>query len=158
STQGISLRDIAPSGAGRSLVLLDGVPMNDPFGGWVIWTQLPFEDVGGAQIIRGAGAGPYGAGALTGTLLLSERDASQGLADIEGGTLDSVRGGASHGENIGGVDLFASLAGERSNGWIPVQEPDRGAADNHVWFDGGEASLREQTQIGDVLESARLSY
>jgi hypothetical protein len=41
TTQGLSLRSIAPSGAGRALVTLDGVPQNDPFGGWVIWTQLP---------------------------------------------------------------------------------------------------------------------
>ncbi|MBW8302416.1 MAG: Plug domain-containing protein, partial [Brevundimonas sp.] len=41
TTQGISLRAIAPSGAGRTLVTLDGVPLNDPFGGWVIWSQVP---------------------------------------------------------------------------------------------------------------------
>src|SRR6185437_11534601 len=66
TTQGVSLRSIAPSGAGRALVTLDGVPQNDPFGGWVIWSSLPPEDIGGAEIVRGAGAGPYGAGALTG--------------------------------------------------------------------------------------------
>ncbi|MDP3369290.1 MAG: Plug domain-containing protein, partial [Brevundimonas sp.] len=43
TTQGISLRAIAPSGAGRTLVTLDGVPLNDPFGGWVIWSQVPTE-------------------------------------------------------------------------------------------------------------------
>ncbi|WP_334164895.1 Plug domain-containing protein, partial [Phenylobacterium sp.] len=37
TTQGLSLRAIAPSGAGRALVTLDGAPQNDPFGGWVIW-------------------------------------------------------------------------------------------------------------------------
>ncbi|MBV9571753.1 MAG: TonB-dependent receptor [Alphaproteobacteria bacterium] len=158
STQGVSLRAIAPSGASRALVLLDGIPMNDPFGGWVIWTQLPYEDIGGAEIVRGAGAGPYGAGALTGTILLNERDSSQGIADIEGGDLDSIRGGASHGESFGGLDLFASVSGERTNGWIPVQGADRGAADNHVWFDGGSASLRAQTEIGGIQESARLAY
>ena len=158
TTQGISLRDIAPSGAGRALVLLDGVPMNDPFGGWVIWTGLPYEDIESAEIVRGAGAGPYGAGALTGTILLTERDASEPIADVQGGSLSSVRGGVSRGETFDGLDLFASVAGERSSGWIPVQPPDRGAADNHVWFDGGSASLRAQTQIGDVLGSARISY
>jgi outer membrane receptor protein involved in Fe transport len=158
TTQGISLREIAPSGASRALVLLDGVPLNDPFGGWVVWTGVPSEDIGSAEIVRGAGAGPYGSGALTGTILLSERDSSQGVTDVQGGTLDSIRGGASYGEDIGGVDLFASASGERSNGWIPIQPPDRGAADNHVWFDGGSASLRAQTQFGDVLSSARISY
>src|SRR5690349_12031981 len=38
TTQGLSLRAIAPSGAGRTLVTLDGAPQNDPLGGWVIWS------------------------------------------------------------------------------------------------------------------------
>src|SRR6185503_19994603 len=38
TTQGVSLRSIAPSGAGRALVTLDGVPQNDPFGNWIIWS------------------------------------------------------------------------------------------------------------------------
>ena len=38
TTQGVSLRGIGPSGVSRTLVLLDGVPFNDPFGGWVYWT------------------------------------------------------------------------------------------------------------------------
>src|SRR6202041_1344936 len=90
TTQGVSLREIAPSGAGRALVLLDGVPMNDPFGNWVIWGALPYEDIGGAQIVRGAGAGPYGSGALTGTINLFERDNTDGvaIADASGGSLD----------------------------------------------------------------------
>jgi outer membrane receptor protein involved in Fe transport len=75
TTQGISLRAIAPSGAGRTLVTLDGVPLNDPFGGWVVWSQVPTESLSGLDIVRGAGAGPYGAGALTGVIQLRERDA-----------------------------------------------------------------------------------
>jgi outer membrane receptor protein involved in Fe transport len=157
STQGVSLRAIAPSGASRALVMLDGVPLNDPFGGWVIWTQLPYEDIGGAEVIRGAGAGPYGAGALTGTILLTERASDQGVIDGEVGSLSSARGGASQGEQLDDIDLFASVSGERSSGWIPVRPPDRGAADNHVWFDGGSASLRAQTEIDDIFTSVRLS-
>src|ERR1700731_445661 len=45
TTQGVSLRAIAPSGAGRALVTLDGVPQNDPFGGGVFWCSLPPEDI-----------------------------------------------------------------------------------------------------------------
>src|SRR5690606_11689216 len=89
TTQGISLRAIAPSGAGRTLVTLDGVPLNDPFGGWVIWSQVPTESLSGLDIVRGSGAGPYGAGALTGVIRLRERD--------RGWTLDgslAERGGA----------------------------------------------------------------
>ena len=57
TTQGLSLRSIAPSGAGRALVTLDGVPLHDPFGGWVVWSQLPSEAVDRVDIVRGGGAG-----------------------------------------------------------------------------------------------------
>ena len=56
TTQGISLRAIAPSGAGRTLVLLDGVPLNDPFGGWVIWSRATPESLESLDVIRGAGS------------------------------------------------------------------------------------------------------
>src|SRR3990167_1424728 len=78
--QGLSLRAIAPSGAGRALVTLDGAPQNDPFGGWVIWSALPGEGLDGAAVIRGAGAGAYGAGALTGVGARREAGARDGLS------------------------------------------------------------------------------
>ncbi len=86
TTQGASLRGIAGSGASRALVTLDGVPQNDPFGGWVIWTGLPSEAVSGATLVRGAGAGPYGAGALTGVVALQQP------AHIAGGVRRRGRG------------------------------------------------------------------
>ena len=45
TAQGVSLRGIGPSGQSRTLVLLDGVPFNDPFGGWVYWTRIPMVSV-----------------------------------------------------------------------------------------------------------------
>jgi vitamin B12 transporter len=71
TVQGLSLRSIAPSGAGRALITLEGIPQNDPFGGWVIWASLPQDGIGLARIVRGAGGGAYGAGALTGVVDLS---------------------------------------------------------------------------------------
>ena len=45
TAQGVSLRGIGPSGVSRTLVLVDGMPFNDPFGGWVYWTRVPMESV-----------------------------------------------------------------------------------------------------------------
>src|ERR1700735_5222708 len=87
TTQGVSLRGIAGSGASRALVTLDGVPQNDPFGGWVVWTGLPTEAISGATLVRGAGAGPYGAGALTGVVALQQP------AHIVGGFAGEIAGG-----------------------------------------------------------------
>src|SRR5205085_1285552 len=57
TTQGVSLRGIGPSGAGRTLVLLDGIPLNDPFGGWVYWNRVPLEAVDTVEVVRGAASG-----------------------------------------------------------------------------------------------------
>src|SRR5579883_3403722 len=51
TSQGVSLRGIGPSGASRTIVVLDGVPLNDPFGGWVVWSQVPRLSLGRAEII-----------------------------------------------------------------------------------------------------------
>ena len=93
TTQGVSLRAIGPTAAGRALVTLDGVPQNDPFGNWVIWTALPTEEIQGVSIVRGAGAGPYGAGALTGVIDLQSYTKVDGgaMADISGSDLGQRR-------------------------------------------------------------------
>ena len=60
TTQGVSLRGIGPSGQSRTLVLLDGVPFNDPFGGWVYWTRVPMESVERVEIQEDTSSSLYG--------------------------------------------------------------------------------------------------
>jgi outer membrane receptor protein involved in Fe transport len=148
TTQGVSLRAIAPSGAGRALVTLDGVPQNDPFGGWVLWCSPPPEDIESAEVVRGAGAGPYGAGALTGVVALSEAQgqgvtaADASIGSMSDGGLGYKRAAAAGGVYAGPVQFFASAADENSAGWIPVSPEQRGAADVPVTLDAKNASLR----------------
>ncbi len=157
STQGVSLRAIAPSAAGRALVTLDGVPQNDPFGGWVIWSSLPPEDLSGAEIVRGAGAGPYGSGALTGVIALDESSGSGLTADASGGSLGFRRVAAAGGSRWGKVSLFGSASAEASDGWIPVSPAQRGPADDAVTLDARNASLRAQFEpLADTLIAARI--
>jgi outer membrane receptor protein involved in Fe transport len=158
TTQGVSLRSIAPSGAGRALVTLDGVPQNDPFGGWVIWSSLPPEDIGAAQVVRGAGAGPYGAGALTGVIALSEaRGDGLNAADASLGQENTRRLAAAGGATLGPISLFASASDADSDGWIPISPTQRGAADDAVTYHARNASLRAEAEPMDgTLVSLRL--
>ena len=153
TTQGVSLRAIAPSGAGRTLVTLDGVPQNDPFGGWVIWSSLPPDAIADVAVVRGAGAGPYGAGALTGTIALDER-IDGAIADASAGERNSFRGDAVAGVPLGAVNLFFTAAGERSDGWIPVADG-RGPADARLNLATWETSARAQTEIGRGVLAVR---
>ncbi|MEO7597803.1 MAG: TonB-dependent receptor [Opitutus sp.] len=70
TAQGVSLRGLGPSGASRSLVLLDGVPLNDPFGGWVSWSKVPRESLAGIELVPGAGGTAWGNAALGGVIQL----------------------------------------------------------------------------------------
>jgi Outer membrane receptor for ferrienterochelin and colicins len=60
TAQGVSLRGLGPSGVSRTLVLVDGVPFNDPFGGWVYWTRVPMESVNRIEVIDGSSSSLYG--------------------------------------------------------------------------------------------------
>ena len=155
TTQGLSLRSIAPSGAGRALVTLDGAPQNDPFGGWVIWSALPPEGLDGATIVRGAGAGPYGAGALTGVVALQERATTNGLAavDLSAGERDSYRAAVV----AGGPGVLATLAASSTEGYYAVRGPRRGAADQKLKTTDAVVAFRVHKELGDVQTAVRLS-
>jgi TonB dependent receptor/TonB-dependent Receptor Plug Domain len=130
--QGLSLRPIAPNGAGRALVSLDGVPQNDPFGGWIFWSRYDptyLEKVDIKRGADGAGAGPM---ALTGTLELTELRGAPSNFAAHIGTENSQRIVARHSIASSGAMFTAMGAYEISGGTIPVLERQRGLADRPV--------------------------
>ncbi len=68
TTQGVSLRGLGSSGASRSLILWDAIPLNDPFGGWVYWTRLAPDDIERAEVVRGGSTSIFGDRALAGSI------------------------------------------------------------------------------------------
>ena len=68
TTQGVSLRGTGASGASRALVLLDGIPLNDPFGGWIYWGRVLRESVDQVEVLRGGASHLYGGTALSGVV------------------------------------------------------------------------------------------
>jgi len=68
TSQGVSLRGIGPSGVSRSLVLIDGIPFNDPFGGWVYWTRVPLDNVDRVELVEGSNSSIYGNYAMGGVI------------------------------------------------------------------------------------------
>ena len=74
TSQGVSLRGLGPSGVSRTLVLVDGIPFNDPFGGWVYWTRVPLESVDRIEVVDGSSSSLYGNYAMGGVInIMSSR-------------------------------------------------------------------------------------
>ena len=160
TAQGVSLRGLGPSGASRSLILLDGVPLNDPFGGWVAWSKVPRESLSGTEIVRGGGATAWGNAALGGVVQLF----TQSPADTTGriaataGAYGLRSGELAINQQVGRGTLQLSGRDFAFDGFSLVAPEDRGpidiaAASRHHWLAG---KWREPVgSYGELSVSAR---
>jgi len=144
TSQGATLRGLGGNAASRALVLLDGVPQADPFGGQISYPALDPSRLGMVRVTRGGGSGVYGPGALAGTIELESAGLEQlapGWADVEYGSRDSVNADAGAAVKLGGG--FVTLGGSyaRGDGFIPTRKRDRGPVDKRApyrqWSIGG---------------------
>jgi outer membrane receptor protein involved in Fe transport len=157
TAQGISLRGIGPNGAGRTLVLVDGVPVNDPFGGWVYWSRLPTAAVESVTITRGGGAGPWGNAALAGTIRVetSQRDGLD--MEMAGGSNGTWLGRAAVGGTADGWHIGLSGSAFRTDGVYLVEPSRRGAIDTKANSDAYAVDGVLSTRVGSVSATAKLS-
>ena len=87
TTQGATLRGIGATGASRALVLVDGIPVQDPFGGWVYWGRIPREIIERIEVVRGGGSSLWGSGAMSGVINVITRppDGNRAVVSAEKG-------------------------------------------------------------------------
>ena len=155
TSQGITLRGLGGNASSRALLILDGVPQTDPFGGWVAFPAYLPDRLAGARVTRGAGSGYAGPGALAGTVdLTSAGPSSLGLLSsrLDYGSRDSVDAAA-----VGAVPLgngFASFAGQyaRGDGFVPTVAEDRGPVDRAAPYRSASAAFRAVVGLGETSE------
>ncbi len=144
TTQGVSLRGIGGTAQSRSLVLADGVPLNDAFGGWVYWDKVPQAAIDRIEVQRGSGSDLYGADAVGGVvqILTLRPGRPSGRALLEGGNLGTGRvslfGGARAGNwrySTGGewftIDGYKAVAEVQDPGIAPRGPVDGNLGSNH---------------------------
>jgi outer membrane cobalamin receptor len=78
TTQGVSLRGLGSNGASRTLVLWDGIPMNDPFGGWVYWTRLDPDEMQQVEVSPSSSTSVFGDRAMDGVMALFSQAIARG--------------------------------------------------------------------------------
>jgi outer membrane cobalamin receptor len=122
TTQGVTLRGVSGSGASRTLVLADGVPLNDPFGSWVYWNRVPIAAVDRVEVVRGAAGDLYGADALGGVVqLLTIAPSRPRLrATVEGGSHATGRASLFGATTFGGWHAAASGEWQGTDGAFTI--------------------------------------
>lgn len=157
TAQGVSLRGIGPNGAGRTLVLVDGVPANDPFGGWVYWSRLPTGIADSVTITRGGGAGPWGNSALAGTIRIDTKQRDGLDMEVAGGSQSTWLGQASVGGTADGWHVGVSGSAFRTDGVKLVEPSRRGPIDIRAGSDAYAVDGTLATRVGGVSATAKLS-
>ena len=150
TTQGVSLRGIGPSGVSRTLVLLDGVPFNDPFGGWVYWSRIPLEAADRIEVVDGTGSSLYGNYALGGVINIVTSPATRRAIELKAqyGNLDSKAFDAVGSVARGSLGLTVDGGWFQTDGYSPVIAinragvAERGLVDNNVSLNTSRVNAR----------------
>jgi len=131
TTQGASLRGIGPSGASRSLVLFDGIPLNDAFGGWVYWSQVSLRHAESVEVVRGGGSAAWGNTALGGVIQIVPRRPEPSTLESQftlgsQGTWETAVYGS---DQIGRFGMAFEARAFSTDGYQRVRADQRGAVD-----------------------------
>ena len=155
SAQGVTLRALGGNATSRALVLLDGVPIADPFFGYIPLSAVAPERLGSIAVTRGGGSGPFGSGALAGTIQLDSADAGT-LGLVSGQALINQRGETELSGTVAPEvgNGFAVLSGrwDKGKGFYTTPEAERVPASARAAFDSWSASGRLVQSVGDDIE------
>jgi len=163
TAQGATLRALGGNASSRAQVLLDGVPMADPFFGYIPFSAIAPERLASARVTRGGGSGPFGAGALAGTIELTSADANE-LGLVSGQALVNDRGESEASATIAPRlgSGFAALSGrwDRGQGFFTTPPGQRVPATVRARYDAWSVQARAVAPLtGDIeLQARGLAY
>lgn len=151
TTQGVSLRGLGPSGTSRALVLVDGIPLNDPFGGWIYWNSIPTETIERIEVLRGSGASLWGNYAMGGVIDVITRMPENGAGFIaEGGEHGQARTAGWVARRLGATSAQVDGAWSRSGEYPVIRADVRGPIDGDAGSEYGSGGLRVDHDVSDT--------
>jgi outer membrane receptor protein involved in Fe transport len=170
TSQGLSLRGLGSTAASRTLVVSDQVPLNDPFGGWIHWDEIPSLAIKQVELLRGGAADLYGSSAIGGVVDIVPVDPTQSHnvqfnIDALGATENSAVEDALLSTSAHRIAALAAFTGLETGGYIPTAPALRGTVDipSNVTAESGRVELHTPFQykkvsafvLGNVLNEAR---
>jgi outer membrane receptor protein involved in Fe transport len=166
TSQGLSLRGLGSTAASRTLVLSDDDPLNDPYGGWIHWDEIPELAIQSVNIVRGGASDLYGSSAIGGvvdlTTLKPTANTFQLLSSY--GTLNTLDDAALVTTQTGKWYGLATGGVVRTDGYTLVAPDERGPVDipsfvkaENGRVEGGRSFLKAGSAFvrGNVLNESR---
>lgn len=115
----------------HTLLLWNGIPLNDPYFGAVNWQFVSLEGVERVEVVRGPFSALYGSNAVGGVVQVFTGARQGGSLSLEGGENGYARGGLAAGADLGSVRLDVTGHVRRGEGEL-----------ENDFFDGEEAVAR----------------
>ncbi|WP_225008680.1 TonB-dependent receptor plug domain-containing protein [Novosphingobium percolationis] len=156
SAQGVTMRALGGNATSRSLVLLDGVPMADPFFGYIPLSAIAPERLAGVRVMRGGGSGAFGAGAVAGTIDMTSAGPDQ-LGLFNGSAMVDDRGetelSGTLAPKLGAGFAVVSGRWDRGQGfWTTPDNSQRSAASVRARYDSWSTNLRAVAPLAPDIE------
>jgi outer membrane receptor protein involved in Fe transport len=155
SAQGVTLRAIGGNATSRALVLLDGVPIADPFFGYIPFSAIAPETLGEIRVTRGGGSGPFGAGALAGTIELESADPSLRAPLLASAAINDRGESELSGvvrQRLGRGFAVATGRWDQGQGFFTTPIDQRVPATARAAFESWNAALRAAAPLTDTVE------
>ncbi len=155
TSQGVTLRALGGNASSRALVLLDGVPIADPFAGYIPWNAIDPATLASVRVTRGGGAGAFGVGAVAGTLQLNSGgpDILAPVAlSLAGGSRNSWTATGTVTTRLGGGFVSANARYDRGDGYLLIPRNQAGPVDIPARYHSWGGSLRAVMPTGDNSE------
>ena len=154
TSQGATLRGLGGNASSRALLILDGVPQSDPFGGWISWPAFDTQNIGHVRVSRGGGSGVFGPGALAGTIemeSLSTENFQPARANLAYGSRDTMEMGFGIMLPPSENSLF-DVSGHyaQGDGFIPVIAAQQGPIDEPAAYEQYGGAIRYAMPIGST--------
>ena len=155
TSQSITMRGLGGNASSRALLVLDGVPQADPFGGWVPFPAFVSDRLSDVRVTRGGGSAIWGAGALAGTVEMDSaepEDLRPFEARLAAGSHRSKEGQASFSTGSRRSFLTVSAFHGQGEGFIPIAKEDRGPADRPAGYRQSSLALRAVAEVAPATE------
>jgi outer membrane receptor protein involved in Fe transport len=155
TAQGVSLRGIGPSGVSRTLVLLDGIPFNDPFGGWVYWTRVPLESTDRIEMVDGSTSSLYGNYAMGGVINVVTVPPTRRTLDLrtQFGNYGTPKLDVRASDVYGKLGISFDGSAFNTDGYPVVAADERGAVDTKAAVKFQNANVRLQYDANSRVQA-----